>query len=141
MFVANITFVVADIIFKVAAITSSVAKIAFVVAEITFKITEITSPVANIIFVVAEITLKVAVVTSAVLKITSVVTEITFKVAMITSSVVKITFEKMAGENVKVITNIYQLIPCKINMSENSRWYPLKKRWKLFQWRDKKKQI
>ena len=51
--VANITFVSADIIIKVAVITSSLAKITFVVAEITFKIALITSSVVKITFVVA----------------------------------------------------------------------------------------
>ena len=63
-----------------------------VVAEITFKVAVITSSVANITFVVAEITFKVAVVTSSVAKITTVVVEITFKVAMITFSEAKIIF-------------------------------------------------
>ena len=44
-------------------ITSSVAKITFVVAEITFKVVVITSSVVKITFVVAEITFKVAVIT------------------------------------------------------------------------------
>ena len=38
LLVAKITFVVAEIIFKVAVITSSVAMIIFVAAEMTFKI-------------------------------------------------------------------------------------------------------
>ena len=43
--------------------TSPVAKITFVVAEITFKLVVITSSVVKITFVVAEITFKVAVIT------------------------------------------------------------------------------
>ena len=45
--VANITFVLAEITFKVALLTSSVPKITFVVAEITFKVAVMTSLVAN----------------------------------------------------------------------------------------------
>ena len=44
-------------------ITSSVTKITFVAAEITFKVVVITSSVDNITFVVAEITFKVAKIT------------------------------------------------------------------------------
>ena len=51
-------------------IFSSVTKITFVVAEITFKVAVFTSSVAKIIFVVVEITLKMAVITSSVVKIT-----------------------------------------------------------------------
>ena len=40
------------------------AKITFVVAEITFKVVVTISSVANIIFVLAEMTFKVAVITS-----------------------------------------------------------------------------
>ena len=46
------------------------AKITFVAAEITFKVAMITSSVAKITFVVTEITLKMAVITSSVVKIT-----------------------------------------------------------------------
>ena len=42
LFVAKISFVMANITIKVAVITSSVAKISFVVAEITFKVAVIT---------------------------------------------------------------------------------------------------
>ena len=42
-----------------------VAKMTFVEAEITFKVAVITSSLAKITFVVAEITLKVAVITSS----------------------------------------------------------------------------
>ena len=52
LFVANISFVMADITFQVAVIFSSVAKITFVVAEITFKVDVITSSVIKISFVV-----------------------------------------------------------------------------------------
>ena len=52
LFQANITFVMAKITIKVAAITSPVAKLIFVDAEITFKVAVITSPVAKITFVV-----------------------------------------------------------------------------------------
>ena len=45
-------------------------KITFVVAEITFKVAIITSSLAKITFVVAEITLRMAVITSSVVKIT-----------------------------------------------------------------------
>ena len=48
--VAKITFVVAEIIFKVVVglITSSVVKITFVVVQITFKVAVIISSVAKI---------------------------------------------------------------------------------------------
>ena len=42
------------------------AKITFVVSEITFKVAVITSPVAKITCVVTEITFKVALITSVV---------------------------------------------------------------------------
>ena len=45
---------------------SSVPKITFVVAEITFKVVVITSSVVKITFVVTEIFLKVIVITSTV---------------------------------------------------------------------------
>ena len=54
LFVANITFVVAEIIIKEYVITSPVAKITYVVAEITLKVVEVTSSVATITFVVDE---------------------------------------------------------------------------------------
>ena len=44
-FPVTITFVVAEITFKVAVVISSVVKITFVVAEITFKVVVITSSV------------------------------------------------------------------------------------------------
>ena len=44
-------------------ITSSVAKITYVVAEIPFKVVVVTSSVAKITFVVDETTFKVAVIT------------------------------------------------------------------------------
>ena len=47
------------------------AKVTFVVAEITFKVIVITSSVVKIPFVVVYIILKVAVITSSVAKITS----------------------------------------------------------------------
>ena len=53
---ANITFVVVEIAFKVAVMTSSVAKITFAVAEIIFKVPVITSSMVKITFVVTEIT-------------------------------------------------------------------------------------
>ena len=46
-----------------------VTKITFVVAQITFKVTVITSLVVKITFVVAWIIFKVAVITSSVVKI------------------------------------------------------------------------
>ena len=69
-----------------AVITSSVFKITFVVAEITFKVVVITSVVAKISFAVDGTIFKVAVVTSVVAKYTFVVDEITFKVDVITPS-------------------------------------------------------
>ena len=48
LLVAKITFVVAEIIFKVHVITSLLAKIYFVVAEITFRMAVITSSVVKI---------------------------------------------------------------------------------------------
>ena len=68
--VAKITFVSADVILKVAVITSSLAKITFVVAQIPVKVALITSSVVKIIFVVAEITFKMVVITSCVVTIT-----------------------------------------------------------------------
>ena len=62
LFVATITFVVAEIIFKKHVITSSVAKIAYVVAEITLEVVVVTSSVAKITFVVDETTFKLAVI-------------------------------------------------------------------------------
>ena len=59
LFVANITFVVAELIIKEHVITSSVANITYLVAEITLKLVVITSSVAKIAFVVNETTLKV----------------------------------------------------------------------------------
>ena len=56
--VAKISFVVAEITFKVVVITSSVFKITFVVAEKTFKVAVVTSSEAKITFVAAEIILK-----------------------------------------------------------------------------------
>ena len=47
LLVAKITFVEANITFKVVVITSSVVKITFLVAEITFKVAIITSSVAK----------------------------------------------------------------------------------------------
>ena len=58
LLLTKITIAMAEITFKVAVITSSVAKITFVVAEITFKVAMITSSVAKITFVVAVITFK-----------------------------------------------------------------------------------
>ena len=52
LFQAKITFVMADIIFKVAVITSPVAKITFVVAEIVCKVVAIIYLVIKITFVV-----------------------------------------------------------------------------------------
>ena len=49
---ATTKFVVADIVWKVAVISSSVVKITFVVAEITFRMVVITSSVVKITFVV-----------------------------------------------------------------------------------------
>ena len=47
----SLAFVVAEIAFKVAVMTSSVAKISFFVAEITFKVSVITSSVVKITLV------------------------------------------------------------------------------------------
>ena len=58
LLVDRITFVVAEITFKVTVIPSSVANITFVVVEVTFKVAGITSSVAKINFVVAEITFQ-----------------------------------------------------------------------------------
>ena len=49
---------------------TTVPKIPFVMAEITFKMAVMTSLVTKITFVVAEITFKVAVIPSSVAKIT-----------------------------------------------------------------------
>ena len=53
LLVTKITFVVANTIFKVAMITSSVVMITRVVAEISFKVDVITYLVVKITFVVA----------------------------------------------------------------------------------------
>ena len=80
----SIAFVVTDITFKVAVMTSSVTKssflvnITFVVTEIAFKVAVMTSSVAKITFTVVEITFKMTVITSSMVEITFVVTEITF---------------------------------------------------------------
>ena len=79
------------IIFKVVAITSSVAKINFAVSEITFIVAVITFSVDKINFVVPEITFKVAVFTSSVDQITFAVTELTLLGADIRFLVAKIT--------------------------------------------------
>ena len=63
-----------------AVITSSVANISFVVTKITFKVTVITSSVGKVTYVVAEITFKDAAITSLVAKVTFLVAKITFKV-------------------------------------------------------------
>ena len=67
---ASTAFLVAEITFKMAVMTSSEAKI-FFVANITFV-------VVDIAFAVAEITFKVHVIMSSMVKITFVVTELTF---------------------------------------------------------------
>ena len=54
VFLANITFAVAGIIFKEAVLTSSVAKINFAVGEVTFIVAVITSSVDNISLFVAR---------------------------------------------------------------------------------------
>ena len=66
---------------------SSFANITFVVPEITFKVAVITSPVVKIIFEVAEIIFKVAVITSSVDKISLFIAKIAFVVAGITFKV------------------------------------------------------
>ena len=60
--VANITFVVVEIIFKEEVITSSVANITHIEVEITFKVAVGTSSVVRITFVVNETIFKVAVI-------------------------------------------------------------------------------
>ena len=55
----------------------------FLVAEITFKVAYITSSMTNIPFVVTEVMLRVAVITSAVYKISLFVAKISFVVAKI----------------------------------------------------------
>ena len=52
LIVTKIAFMVAEITFKLAVVTSSVAKITFVVNEILFKVAVITSSMVNITFVV-----------------------------------------------------------------------------------------
>ena len=52
LFVAKITFVVAEINIREHVITYSVAKITYVVGEITLKVVVVTSSMAKIIFVV-----------------------------------------------------------------------------------------
>ena len=64
MFVAKITFVVAEIMFKGDVITSSVVKITYIVAEITLKVAVVTSLVAKITFVINVITFVVAAIIS-----------------------------------------------------------------------------
>ena len=63
LFVAKITFVVAEVIIKEHVITSSVGKITYVVAKVALKVVVVTSSVATITFVVDETAFKVAVVT------------------------------------------------------------------------------
>ena len=70
LFVAKISFVMADITIKVTVIPPSVAKIRFVVAELTFKVAVITYSMVKIIFVVVWIIVKVAVITSSLANIT-----------------------------------------------------------------------
>ena len=61
LLLTKITFaIMAEITFKMAVRTSSVANVTFVVAEITFKVAMITSSVAKITFVVAVMTFRVA---------------------------------------------------------------------------------
>ena len=81
LFDAEITFVMADIAFKVAVITSPVAKITFVVAEVVRKMA-----FTNITLVVAEITFKVVVIIYLCCDGSDI-----FNVAVITSSMAKIT--------------------------------------------------
>ena len=69
LFVAEIIFVVAEITFNAAVITSSVTKIIFVRAEIPFKVSVSTYPVAKITFAAAKVTFKVAVMTSSVTEV------------------------------------------------------------------------
>ena len=52
---AKITYIVFEITFKVAVVTSSLAKITFVENERTFKVALITYSVVNIVFVVTGI--------------------------------------------------------------------------------------
>ena len=95
--VTKITCVEAEILFKVAVMTSSVsnissfvAKVTFVVAQITFKVASVANIsllVTKIPFVVAEIIIKEDVITSYVPQITYIVPEITMKMVVVTSSV------------------------------------------------------
>ena len=83
LFVAKITFVMAEMIIREHVITSSVAKFTYVMAKITLKVVVVTSSVAKITFVVDETTFKEAVTTFSVAKIIFEVAEITFKVASV----------------------------------------------------------
>ena len=76
--VANITFVVVEIIFKEDVITASVAEITYIVAEITFKVTVVNSSAAKITFVVDETTVKVAAITPSSINIIFPVAKIIF---------------------------------------------------------------
>ena len=64
--------------FELASHNNTGESLALVVAEIAFKVALMTSSVAKIIFLVAEITFKVPVITSSAVKITFVETENTF---------------------------------------------------------------
>ena len=92
-------YVMGEIIFKVAVMTSLVlkfslikissfvAKVTFVVAQITCKVVlvaDISLLVTKITFVVVEIIIKEDVITSYVAKITFIVSEIIYKVAVVT---------------------------------------------------------
>ena len=74
---ANITFVSAEMTFKVNVITSTVDKISFLWPRSLLR-ADIRLLVVKITFVVAEITFKVTEITSSVAKITVVVARITF---------------------------------------------------------------
>ena len=78
----SLAFVVAEVTFKVAVMTSSVAKFSLFVAKITF--------------VVAEITFNMAVMTSSVPKFSSFVAKVTFVGAQITFEVASVADIKIA---------------------------------------------
>ena len=93
--------------FKEAVINSSVTRIIYVVGEITFKVAVMTSLVtkfslfvAKITFVIAEITFNMAVMTSSVAKISSFVAKVTFVAAHIIFKVASVVDISLVGTKI-----------------------------------------
>ena len=83
-------------------------------------------------------TTKVILVTEAVITATLKVISVTTKVIFATEEVITTTL-KVTSTTTKIIlpTEGETFIPYKVNKSEKACWYSLRKRWKLFKWRDK----